>query len=514
MRRRVPRAFSPARAFCVLFFLGVHSCVLFAASTGTGRDVRTILDRIPSPDVRYPAPASDAGFETAGTKPPVSPAEPEPSPPDSAASVPLKLQTSFQHVASGTRAKQTDATAVKAASAPNAIHAVASATAVKTSAGASIASAGAIVLKVSSGEPLRDTQRKASASEKTTPQDQGKRGPVPVKESSIASASVRIPPAQPAASAPLPRIPKFSPASATLLSVPTPASASAPAPTATIASSVPAIALPVTAASTVSGALPASTAEAVPTASQPQETSAGASFPSKTASPSPAILQPDAEVEPVAVETTKAEQQGGTASADVVLQKAREYHDVGSFKKMLALLDENQELVGGMPEAAALRLEQLLLDPKPDYRLMRSAANIILERNGNDANANYAMGLYWSSLKKPDLGKALQHLGIARKAKQPPPGTTSLYWWLFAKNFWYFFLIPLLAAAAAIDKMRKKQPGAPIEETAPEAGRKGRLYSLLETLKGFPAKLRRKPAPPNENPPSGPDAGSGSGEGG
>ncbi|HQG28187.1 MAG TPA: hypothetical protein PLY73_06485, partial [Candidatus Ozemobacteraceae bacterium] len=187
-------------------------------------------------------------------------------------------------------------------------------------------------------------------------------------------------------------------------------------------------------------------------------------------------------------------------------QKAREYHEVGSYKKMLALLDENQDLVGDMPEVAALRLEQYLSDPQPDYRLMRSAAGIVLERDAGDADANYAMGLYWSSLKKPDLGKALQHLALAKNAKKPRSGAAALYWRLYVKNVWYLFLLPLAIVAAIIDKRRKRQAGAPTAEAVTSQSGGWRLSSLLDPLRTFAAKFRRPP------PPSGKSADRGSGE--
>jgi len=174
---------------------------------------------------------------------------------------------------------------------------------------------------------------------------------------------------------------------------------------------------------------------------------------------------------------------------------------VGSFKKMLALLDENQYLVGEMPEAAVLRLEQYLNDPQPDYRLMRSAAGIILERDDNDVDANYAMGLYWSSLKKPDLGKALKHLALAKNAKKARPGAASLYWWLFMKKYWYLFLLPLLIVAAAIDKRRKQQAGLPAIGATTDQGGSGRLSSLMETLRKLAGKFRRQPISPSGESP-------------
>lgn len=194
-----------------------------------------------------------------------------------------------------------------------------------------------------------------------------------------------------------------------------------------------------------------------------------------------------------------------TASADAILQKAMEYHEVGSFKKMLALLDEHQDLVGEMPEVAVLRLEQYMSDPQPDYRLMRSAASVILERDKNDANANYAMGLYWASLKKPDLGKALQHLALAKNAKKAPSGATGLYWQTFAKKYWYLFLLPLMAVAAVIDKRRKTPAGPLPVEAVPESGWRSLLSSLAERLKRLTARFRhRSPPPPDDGP--GPNA--------
>lgn len=255
---------------------------------------------------------------------------------------------------------------------------------------------------------------------------------------------------------------------------------------------------------------PATTAEAItlPTASEPETTTAvTVSQPVGTAS---AAAAPDElEIVNAAASEPAAEagQPAGIASADAILQKAREYHEVGSFKKMVALLDENQDLVGEMPEAAALRLEQYLNEPQPDYRLMRSVAGIILERDAGDAAANYAMGLYWSNLKKPDLGKALQHLALAKNAKKPHSGAASLYWRLYAKNSWYLFLLPLAIVAAAIDRRRKRQAGLPTARAAPEQDGSGRLSSLTGMLAKLMAKFRRQPAPPSSGEP--PDEGPG-----
>ncbi|OQA07365.1 MAG: hypothetical protein BWY66_01417 [bacterium ADurb.Bin374] len=142
---------------------------------------------------------------------------------------------------------------------------------------------------------------------------------------------------------------------------------------------------------------------------------------------------------------------------------------------------------------------------------MRSVAGIILERDGNDVDANYAMGLYWSSLKKPDLGKALKHLALAKNAKKPRPGASGLYWRLFAKSYWYLFLLPLVIVAAVIDKRRKLQAGLSAAEAVPGQGGSGRLSSLAESLKKLAAKLRRRPTPsPGDSPDEqSPDKGSG-----
>ncbi|MBP7632996.1 hypothetical protein KBA41_02415, partial [Candidatus Ozemobacteraceae bacterium] len=436
----MPRTFSLPGIFCALFFLAAQSGASLAAPTHAERNTGSIFDLIPPPDVRYPGQTPVTGFDIDGTKPPVSPTAPEPHDPGPPASVPPSLEKLLRQVASDTQRPETASAAVRAVG--------------------TAAPAASPTSKISA-----TPQRAASATTALT----GPKAPSRSQEGSRTSPAGREPAtgSMQAGQATVPAVasqtslqvsmpvPAFTPASISTEATPT----SPPPP---VASLIPAIVSPGVTASTEAIPAPASPVATLATDSPSAATAeAAASQPAETASASDVPGEQQAVTDDVSQPTADTGQPADTASAEAVIQKAREYHEVGSFKKMLALLDENQDLIGEMPEAAALRLEQYLNDPQPDYRLMRSAAGIILERDDNDVDANYAMGLYWSSLKKPDLGKALKHLALAKNAKKARPGAASLYWWLFMKKYWYLFLLPLLIVAAAIDKRRKQQAGLP-----------------------------------------------------
>lgn len=492
MSRRTARSVFQVGGACVLFFLIPLSEGLFGVGTEKERDPRKMLELIQPPAVDYSPQIPSAHPVSEEAKPPVSLPGPKPA---HSRQAPSKTSTATLSIAAGS--PTADIASLASTPQPSS----------STAAG---------------GSPLKPDPAKhpvpASAAVAVSRAQSEARPPV-LPKPQTASAVATLPPVA-KASAPAPGKDQKSNLRPPDMPVPDLKQAVMPqAQRAVSAASSPVLTGPRLPASAPVSIPPAkgTAATAAVTAIAPPEPASSASSASAdkagTAAGTGNAANAELELSPTAQEAgsqsqdtpevaatpVQAEPSGENAPAEAVLRKAREFHEVGSFKKMLALLEENQELVGDSPEAAALRLEQLMKEPQPDYRMLRSVANIILQSDEKNADANFAMGLYLVNQRKPDLGKALQHLGIAKSGRKPPSGAASLYWRIFVKNYWYLFLIPLMVIVAAIDKRRKRlQPIAGDDaapgDTGPQSGWRGRISSLLGIVNRFRAKFRRSAA--------------------
>lgn len=459
MSCRFPRREIQIRVFRILFFISLLSAARFAAAAGKERDPRKMLDLIQPPVVEYPTQKPAAPPVTEDVKSPVALPAPERPASKPRATKPPKLPSSVRKNVTGSRSAPVS---VSTGSSTAKVPVAASAAAAPFFPPESKISINMFQPPTNTG-PLKDSRVSSAAvpvSQTTVKSD----APVPQKPHP-ASPRVKQEVEKPRPAAPV-RAPS---ASATALPVP-------PAPASVAVSPESATAAP---AAVVPPAMPASPAASL-------SSSAVGVTAETDQEESPAQVEPPGEIPP----------------DEAILQKAREFHAAGAFEKMLELLEENRELVSDSSEAAELRLEQYLKEPQPDYRLLRSTADIILKSDGNNADANYAMGLYLVNSKKPDLSKALKHLGIAKAAKKPSAGAASLYWRTFAKKYWFLLLLPLVVMAAVLDKRRKRRQAAAGDETTPgetaplqqlSKGWKGRISSLMEMMKRFGAKFRRKP---------------------
>ncbi|HEY9072118.1 MAG TPA: hypothetical protein VIV61_17800 [Candidatus Ozemobacteraceae bacterium] len=464
---RVPRL--TMTAYVTLIVLVVACGSSCGAAQKRPLDPRTLLEQLPPPDVRYPADGLWHPAAPESAKPPVSP-EPRRERPVAPASAEVLLPFPLAGGVTGSLSMPLSGSPASSAAQVR----------IPASGGAALnASLSARVGADGSTRTATGTRSIATGHIQA-----GTGAAASTKPLSTATAKLPAPHPAPSASAPVRPIPETPVASLARL-------ASAPVTHAETAS-------PTVIASATPHATAPQTVAAAPVASEPS------SAPPAVASG--AALDPELAVAAGEEEAPSAE----NASAEAVLTKARELRDAGSFDEMITLLDEQSELLGDHPEAAKMRLEQLLKAAKPDYLGLKRQGDIVLQSEPQDPEANYAVGLYWVYSKKADAGKALIHLGIARSSKRAPPGAGSLYWTIFAKRYGLLALLPLAGIGFIVDRLRKRRGStSAADESVPEQSQKPGdpaparpgIAGILDILR---ARIRRTPAVPETVEPAPP----------
>jgi hypothetical protein len=160
----------------------------------------------------------------------------------------------------------------------------------------------------------------------------------------------------------------------------------------------------------------------------------------------------------------ESEEEGPSAGVQAVLGQAEGLRKKGKWEELLQLFQDNPK-AGNTVEGLAMTIEALMNARKINYLSVRNAATKLLEKDPNHPYGHWGMGEALANASKPDLAKALEHLGKARAARNGPGGLTMRYYILWGKKNWLLLLIlggGLVAGGDALRKQRKQAQNQPL----------------------------------------------------
>lgn len=158
---------------------------------------------------------------------------------------------------------------------------------------------------------------------------------------------------------------------------------------------------------------------------------------------------------------------------DNIIAQAKELYENQKWEEIRKLFEDNPD-AGERLDSYKYQLEAELNSKNPNYNLIRSFANGVIEESPDDAAANYGLALSFINRKKPDLQKASDHINICLKKTPAYPGAKELYNQILIKRFLLYIIIGvviLLIAIIAVIKIilsKKKQKKAEVKETTSE----------------------------------------------
>ncbi len=160
-----------------------------------------------------------------------------------------------------------------------------------------------------------------------------------------------------------------------------------------------------------------------------------------------------------------------SSTHDAVLAKATGLYKKKNWSEIKNLFSDNPE-AGQTKQGLAYLIEAEINEKKPNYSTLRRNSTELAKLDRNSAIANYGLSQFYANSRKPNLAKALNHAGLALKAKRPPEGASAFYWKLTAKKNMMLIIIffaGLIGGIIAIVK-KKKAGLSTIDEAEPPEG--------------------------------------------